>query len=275
MVRTVIYFRNLRKSIRKILPKQRLPAHLYRTLSAFCPVERGSSSRLPETEVFTFGRKPFKIRLMSGTVRSGDWARLARYVAARRAALGISQEEVEARGGPGAKTFGLIENGGATSMTPRTIERLDKGLLWTPGSTRATLNGGEPKPLPDLETQPIDQRRTRLEAALRAGDDAVRTAEGVLAAFPDVENSGKLAQAIAYYKHARDIINAAAEPDPGLVGKFREEIDGVIAVTADAFESVRSLQVLRRPQRGEATQTTPGKKPSKISDLEIRADRLR
>lgn len=75
-----------------------------------------------------------------------DPQRLGRYVKARREALGLSQDEVAARGGPSDTTLGKIE-AGAGGLSRISVAKLDHPLSWAPGSARRVLEGGEPEPV--------------------------------------------------------------------------------------------------------------------------------
>lgn len=80
--------------------------------------------------------------------------RLGAAVLARREELGIRQEDVTARGGgsPSTTTLSKLENGIGPAPSRKTIEGLDRGLRWVPGSARGVLlNGADPQPLPDSE----------------------------------------------------------------------------------------------------------------------------
>jgi hypothetical protein len=83
-----------------------------------------------------------------------DWARLAKAVRLRRTELHWSQDTVREAGGPSDVVLSRIERNEHDDAYPRadTIQKLDKGLLWQPGSAAAVLNGRDPVPLP-LTTQ--------------------------------------------------------------------------------------------------------------------------
>lgn len=76
-----------------------------------------------------------------------DWRRLSRFVRERRAELGISQDEVAARGGPSSVTLTKIELdrwNPSPTRAQKTLALLDKGLSWDDGGARAAAKGGEP-----------------------------------------------------------------------------------------------------------------------------------
>jgi RNA polymerase sigma-70 factor (ECF subfamily) len=62
-----------------------------------------------------------------------DLDELARAVLARRADLGMSQEDVAAAGGPSVATLRLIEGARQSSYRSLTLGALDRALLWRPG----------------------------------------------------------------------------------------------------------------------------------------------
>lgn len=76
-----------------------------------------------------------------------DFERFARIVKARRDALGLNQEQVSANGGPSSTTFTNIENLRWRPGRAQTLQRLDIGLRWEPGSAaRVLYEGGDPTP---------------------------------------------------------------------------------------------------------------------------------
>jgi hypothetical protein len=77
---------------------------------------------------------------------TGDWQRLARYIADRRAELGLTYVQVKERGGPSPATQSLIENGQRDSMQAATAGGYERALRWAAGSIRAVLGGTDPTP---------------------------------------------------------------------------------------------------------------------------------
>lgn len=75
-----------------------------------------------------------------------QWDRLAYYVTAFRSTRGMSQKAVSANGGPSDTTLSKIETGEwrPTRGVDQTLEKLDAGLGWQPGSASQVLAGGEP-----------------------------------------------------------------------------------------------------------------------------------
>ncbi|OMC08579.1 helix-turn-helix domain-containing protein [Mycolicibacterium fortuitum] len=76
-----------------------------------------------------------------------DWDRLGRYVRAARGPR--AQAEIAANGGPSDETISKIEQGRwrPTRSVQKTLEKLESGLDWAPGSANAILSGGEPTEL--------------------------------------------------------------------------------------------------------------------------------
>lgn len=76
-----------------------------------------------------------------------DWERLGRYVRAARGPR--SQRDIRKAGGPSDETISKIERG---KWRPKrgvqeTLDKLDVGLDWEPGSAVSVLEGGEPTPV--------------------------------------------------------------------------------------------------------------------------------
>ncbi|MBU8824175.1 hypothetical protein [Mycolicibacterium goodii] len=82
-----------------------------------------------------------------------DWERLGRFVRAARGAR--AQADIAANGGPSDETLSKIEQGRwrPTRSVQKTLEKLELGLGWAPGSANAVLAGGEPTHLHADETQ--------------------------------------------------------------------------------------------------------------------------
>lgn len=84
--------------------------------------------------------------IVGGMQMHPDWARLA---AAVRSARGLrTQKAIADAGGPSDTTIGKIE---ANEWRPKrgvgdTLDKLDKGLGWSPGSAERILAGGDPTP---------------------------------------------------------------------------------------------------------------------------------
>ena len=66
---------------------------------------------------------------------------LGQAVYERRSMLGLTQDQVAARGGPSDTTLTRIEAGEPPVPMAATLRKLDVGLSWTPGSARRVLDG--------------------------------------------------------------------------------------------------------------------------------------
>ncbi|WP_054953052.1 helix-turn-helix domain-containing protein [Flaviflexus massiliensis] len=77
-----------------------------------------------------------------------DYEALAKAVKARRIELGLSQIEVSQRGGPSTTTVSRIELGRLPNVSSDSLMKLDNALEWSPGSSDAVLQGGQPEPYP-------------------------------------------------------------------------------------------------------------------------------
>jgi len=76
-----------------------------------------------------------------------DWRRLADYVIARRAELGMrDRRALAAVTGVTDRTLGKLETGHRVSAS--TLGVIENHLGWTPGSCRRILAGGEPGTVP-------------------------------------------------------------------------------------------------------------------------------
>lgn len=141
---------------------------------------------------------------------SANRERLGKLIFTRRHELGLTQENVEERGGPAPLTVSDYEKGKVPNKPqPRTLSRFDAALEWEDGSSAAVLKGGNPTPL--------DNRARTLEARARnsiAQDDAP---SGTQWAVVDLEEVAAIA--IAALRVARH-----AEEAGGLPGELLEEI---------------------------------------------------
>jgi hypothetical protein len=90
---------------------------------------------------------------------SEDWERLADYVIARRAALGMrDRRALSAATGVTDRTLGKLETGHRVSAS--TLGAVENHLGWAPGSCRRILSGGEPTIVAAGAGQPEYQDRT-------------------------------------------------------------------------------------------------------------------
>lgn len=79
--------------------------------------------------------------------------KLGRRMLLRRRELGLTQEAVRARGGPGLVTQRMLEKGRYDhAIGARLTIDIECSLNWEPGSVDALLAGGEPSPSPAPES---------------------------------------------------------------------------------------------------------------------------
>jgi hypothetical protein len=77
--------------------------------------------------------------------RLQPWINLAMAIKARRGALGLTQEQVTALGGPSTATLRLLEGAiQAGGYRDSTLNALDRALGWISGSHRQLMEGKEP-----------------------------------------------------------------------------------------------------------------------------------
>lgn len=113
-------------------------------------------------------------RSMGGVPTNADWQRLAQHITNRRNALGLTQAQVAAAGGPSVATMRLVEGALQTSYRGSVLGRLEAALQWQPGSIDRILAGGDPTPIRPADPDP--QPRNGLEAELRAiADNTARS----------------------------------------------------------------------------------------------------
>lgn len=79
-----------------------------------------------------------------------DWARLADAVKKRRSSRKWSYDEIHDAGGPSDVVLSRIEKNEEPHPRGDSIQKLDAGLNWRPGSAVDVLNGDDPVPLEDL-----------------------------------------------------------------------------------------------------------------------------
>ena len=75
-----------------------------------------------------------------------EWKRLADYVRTARDERSWSQAELAEQAGIGLSTVALLERGAYRTRIPNTVPAVERALGWAPGSARAVLAGGEPRP---------------------------------------------------------------------------------------------------------------------------------
>jgi hypothetical protein len=88
----------------------------------------------------------------------------------------MTQQDVQAAGGPSVATIRNIEGAHQTGYRREVLGRLEQALRWAPGSVQRILDGGDPEPLavgtpldagPGLIRQALDALRSRAHAEKR------------------------------------------------------------------------------------------------------------
>lgn len=174
-----------------------------------------------------------------------DWDRLGDYVRAARGAR--SQKAIHAAGGPTDTTLGKIET---KQWRPRrgvdeTLQKLDAGLGWVPGSAAAILRGGDPTPAggttklgrilsamsksPDQwtpeerEVMAEHQAARRPDPALGVGPDGeFLSAEAMFAEWQQARN--RMLNAVLGYARARAIPFAKAQSELDAVQQMTNDV---------------------------------------------------
>lgn len=220
---------------------------------------------------------------MSPRSATQDWQRLADKVVARRTSLGMTQQSVQAAGGPSVATMRLIEGGQPKTYRGTILGRLEKALQWQSGSVDSVLEGGDPieaasasaeaKPSPPghpLEATPLETPRWFASEAERRGWDAGRLT---------IDQLRLLAQYFDY-SLAELMLNAGLASERDLEIEERPTLSPASEALMDfdaAMKRVAESPFLSRRQRkeaeefaertrGEAVKKIRGSKPSRPSD---------
>lgn len=121
------------------------------------------------------GAIPARIRIFpasSGKLETMSWDVLGDEVRKRRRALGLTQVEITARGGPSVETLSALERKRAGRLSRQSRRALERALEWAPGSIDDVLAGGHPQPLGDADitsAAPITQDEVAEERFAVAG----------------------------------------------------------------------------------------------------------
>ncbi|MFC4912819.1 helix-turn-helix domain-containing protein [Actinomadura gamaensis] len=112
--------------------------------------------------------------MLEGMGSGPDRERVAKYVVARRGALGLTQEALAERAGVTVKTVYNLEAGGRWPQA-RTRAAIEAALLWRSGDLALVGDGGEPEEAERNEPRGDQAVRELAEldayfADLRAGD---------------------------------------------------------------------------------------------------------
>lgn len=133
-----------------------------------------------------------------------DWDRLAAALDARITELGMTQAEIQARGGPSPAKVREVVNRRATAMSPSKRRDLERAVEWTPGSIDRILAGGDPAVFSPDAGLFLSKLRHPYQSALVAeaieGDD-----EELVEALEEVLETGQVSpNALAQLQRLRD-----------------------------------------------------------------------
>lgn len=92
-------------------------------------------------------------------IRIMSWEKLGDEVRQRRKLLGLTQADVNARGGPSVETLRAVENKRAGRLSRQSRRTLERALEWETGSIDAVLEGEAPRPLGTAEAAPAQSAR--------------------------------------------------------------------------------------------------------------------
>ena len=87
-------------------------------------------------------------------MKASNRVRFGRIVRERREALGMTQDDVTAAGGPSDTTQTRIERAEGSEPTATTRNRFDHALRWEAGSASRVWAGGHPTLLPETPSRP-------------------------------------------------------------------------------------------------------------------------
>lgn len=165
-----------------------------------------------------------------------NWEKLGQRVRARRLSRGWSQATVADQGGPSDTLQTRIENGQwrPTRGVDETLSKIDNGMLWTPGSSSATLADGEPTPIEDAQEG----------ASAGAAEPDVRD--------PLAEHEAELTNSLEW---SEKLIEAAEALNANPTAEFNEEVESAIAAILTVATRLIS-RVYARPPR-DPVQTGP------------------
>lgn len=95
---------------------------------------------------------------------TNDWDRLAGAIRERRAALGMTQQQLADAAGVTRTTIKNLEGARQpTKRPPASLPAVENALGWTLGSARTILAGGEPTPIAGDNTAPVPGGEHELE----------------------------------------------------------------------------------------------------------------
>lgn len=92
-----------------------------------------------------------------------NWERVAKEVRARRAALGLTQQEAAASANVSEATWNLIENARGGPYKPRSLRGICSALRWTSNSIDRLLHDKDVEEIDSSDTPSDDERIEQLE----------------------------------------------------------------------------------------------------------------
>lgn len=145
------------------------------------------------------------------------WQRLGDLTKQRREELGLTQQQIQGRGGPSTASLRRLENGRATSMDRGKRRDLERALDWRIGSIDDILEGGDPAPaseaveIPNLTATTTPDGVTRYEVKELGAFDgfklygAATAAATLLGAANDLEDGeGSQERVILWARRTHD-----------------------------------------------------------------------
>ncbi|OMC13553.1 hypothetical protein A5736_22885 [Mycobacterium sp. SP-6446] len=159
-------------------------------------------------------------------VSPGGYANLAHEIEVRLRELNMSKTKFAAIGGPGRSTLATLGKRGY-QPAPDTLERIDRFLLWEPGSALAVLKGGlpirrGPTPTPHPSLVPLNavlDRLRRMSARLARYEQGIQQMQQEVG---EAINHVTLAISDLGDPRRREVVDPAAEAD-------RSETNGAAA----------------------------------------------
>ncbi|MFF0546901.1 helix-turn-helix domain-containing protein [Nocardia thailandica] len=156
-----------------------------------------------------------------------NWTRLGELVRNRRVELGLTQAQVQERGGPSPALVRSIETGRAESMSRSKRRDLERSLHWRIGSVDDILAGGDPA---------ADTEQLSIPNINRAGPggDVFEVSKDV-GGFEPIKLFALVLIADALSSAADDFKNGEAGPDR-LIALAHKTYHASVEMLADALE---------------------------------------
>jgi|GEM_PF-6357093 len=160
--------------------------------------------------------------------------RLGRFVSERRKELGLSQIDVWQSGGPSNSTLTGIETGSANKVSRSTLRKLERSLMWAPGSAQVVLDGGEPDAV-DVSKVPAgttyDESNMSIEVPFKPEQLDAETA------FDLLTKNGQLQSAIEAFEDSEGSIE-------DVIAAAKEEVEVARRIIVQYFGGADSMRAL-------------------------------